>query len=126
MDYLSKLVDVEGFIKALPDSVAASEFPLDHYFVDGMCARAVHIPAGMVVVGKLHKKAHLSVLAQGTLRIFDGLDYKEITAPYVCIDKAGIKRIGYAITDCTFINIVRTDATNVADLENECVLTEAV
>lgn len=95
------------------------EMPVAHYQINGVYARALFIPAGVVLTGKIHNTESIGILAQGTLRICNGESYSEITAPHICIDKAGIKRIGYAVTDCTFITVHRTDKTDLTEIEEE-------
>ena len=95
------------------------EMPVAHYQIGGVYARALFIPQGVVLTGKIHNTESIGILAQGILRICNGESYSEITAPHICIDKAGIKRIGYAVTDCTFITVHRTDLTEIADIEEE-------
>lgn len=111
----------EDEISQLPDHT--TEFDVSHYQIDGVYVRSLFIPAGMVLTGKIHNHEHIAILAQGTIRVHNGEEYKEISAPYICIEKAGIKRIGYALTDCTFINVIRTDLTDIAEIENEAVST---
>lgn len=93
------------------------ELPVEHYQIEGVYARSLFIPAGMCAVGKIHNHEHIAILAQGTMRIFD----EEFTAPFICITPAGTKRAVYAVTDCTFINVIRTDLTEIADIEAEAV-----
>jgi len=37
----------------------------------------------------------------------------------VAYGKPGIKRLGYAETDCVFINVLSTDIQDIEELENE-------
>jgi len=37
------------------------------------------------------------------------------------VDLPGIKRAGYAVTDVTFINVIRTDLESLGDIEQEAV-----
>lgn len=95
------------------------EMPVEHFQIKGVYARSLFIPAGVVLTGKIHNTESLGILAQGTLRICNGESYSEITAPHIMVDKAGIKRIGYALTDCTFITVHRTDKTDLSEIEEE-------
>ena len=97
------------------------DLPVEHYNIKGVYARSLFIPAGTLLTGKIHNFESLGILAQGTLRITNGDTSVVVSAPYITIDKPGIKRLGYAETDCTFISIHRTDAETIADMENELV-----
>ena len=95
--------------------------PTSHYHIDGVYARSLFIPKGTLLTGKIHNFESIGVLAQGTLRITNGDSSVIVSAPYITVDKPGIKRLGYAETDCTFISVHRTDAKNLSDIEDELV-----
>ncbi|MGZ5053319.1 MAG: hypothetical protein ACXWAT_00090 [Methylobacter sp.] len=97
------------------------ELPVKHHHIQGVYVREMFIPAGTVLTGKIHNKENISILAQGTIRVTNGTDSMRITAPHVMVDQPGIKRLGYAETDVTFINVLRSDKTTVEELEKELV-----
>jgi hypothetical protein len=97
------------------------ELPISHYHIDGVYVRSMFIPAGTVLTGKIHNKENISILAQGTIRVTNGTDALTISAPYIMVDQPGIKRLGYAETDVTFINVLRSDKKTVPELEAELV-----
>lgn len=111
----SRLADLENALREMPNHV--TEMPVEHYQIEGVYCRSLFIPAGMCAVGKVHNHEHIAILAQGTMRLFD----EEFTAPYICITPAGTKRAVYAVTDCTFINVIRTDLTEITEIEAEAV-----
>ena len=92
-----------------------------HYQIKGVYARTMFVPAGMLVTGKIHNFESIGILAQGTMRITNGETSALVSAPYIAVDKPGIKRLGYAETDCTFISVHRTDAEEINDIEDELV-----
>ena len=55
------------------------------------------------------------------MRILTSEGAKIVEAPYVTVDKPGIKRLGVCETDCTFVSIHRTDAETIEDIEDELV-----
>ena len=95
------------------------ECPISHYQIEGVYCRSMFIPAGTVITGAIHNKENISILAQGTIRITNGTDSKLISAPYIMVDQPGIKRLGVSETDVTFINIWRTDTTDLDEIEKE-------
>jgi len=97
------------------------EMPVKHHFIDGVYLRELFIPAGTLLTGKIHNKENFSILASGTLRITNGTDSIIISAPHVMSDKPGIKRMGYAETDVVFINVIKTDLTDIDEIEKELV-----
>lgn len=98
------------------------ELALQHLFLPGVCVRSMFIPAGTLLAGKIHKHLHVAILAQGTIRLADDDNAFVVSAPYIAYGKAGIKRLGYAETDCTFINVLSTGLTDIDELEKEMVV----
>jgi len=108
-------------LKNIKLSFEESEMPVSHYHIDCVYVRSLFIPADTVLTGKIHNFESIAILAQGTIKIANGDDAYEITAPAVMVDKPGIKRIGYAVTDVTFITVHKTDKKEVPDIEEELV-----
>jgi Glu-tRNA(Gln) amidotransferase subunit E-like FAD-binding protein len=79
------------------------------------------IPAGTILTGKIHNFENIAILAQGTIRVSNGTDSYVLTAPHIMVDKPGVKRIGYAETDVTFITVHKTANTEIDDIEKELV-----
>lgn len=95
--------------------------PVTHYHIEGVYVRSMFIPAGTVLTGAIHNKENISILAQGSIRVTNGTESVLITAPHIMVDKPGIKRLGVSETDVTFINVLRTDLTDIDELEKELV-----
>jgi hypothetical protein len=95
--------------------------PVEHYQVDGVYVRSLFLPAGTLLTGKIHNFENIAILAQGTIRVSNGTDAYVLTAPHIMVDKPGVKRIGYAETDVTFITVHKTANTEIDDIEKELV-----
>jgi hypothetical protein len=95
--------------------------PITHYHIEGVYVRSMFIPAGTVITGAIHNKENISILAQGSIRVTNGTESVLISAPHIMVDKPGIKRLGVSETDVTFINVLRTDLTDIDELEKELV-----
>ena len=95
--------------------------PVTHYHIEGVYVRYMFIPAGTVLTGAIHNKENISILAQGSIRVTNGTESVLITAPHIMVDQPGIKRLGVSETDVTFINVLRTDLTDIDELEKELV-----
>jgi len=81
-----------------------------HYFHAGMYCRSVFRPAGVLVVGKVHKKEHFYVVASGTVAVTTDDGMQEITGPAVLLSRPGTKRAVLALTDATCLTFHVTDA----------------
>jgi len=97
----------------------ADELPVKHIVYGGMYARELFIPEGVVLTGKIHLEDHICILSEGDLSVMTDDGIKRIQAPYMFNAKAGIKKIGYAHTDCTFTTVHKTDLTDIEEIENK-------
>ncbi len=97
----------------------------EHFFAPGMYGRRLDIPAGSVVVGKVHRHDHLVMLMQGKAEIATP-DGQRVTVkgPSVWVSKAGTKRAIYTHTDCAFFTTHATDETDLAKIEEYVIVPE--
>jgi hypothetical protein len=98
------------------------ELPTDHFFADGMYARAVFRPAGAVIVGRVHKREHFYIILSGCVDVttVDGTLERHI-APKIIVSKPGTQRAVHAVTDSLCMTVHRTDKTELEDIEEELV-----
>lgn len=119
---MPEILALESWIKANVDQEALLETTeLNHYRIPGVYARELKLKAGTILTGKIHNFESLGILSQGRMRILTSEGAKIVEAPYVTVDKPGIKRLGVCETDCTFVSIHRTDAETIEDIEDELV-----
>ena len=96
-----------------------------HYFHGGMYCREVFRPAGVLVVGAVHKKEHFYLIVSGTVAITDGEgNVQEVTGPHLFQSKPGTKRAVYAVTDALCMTFHAIEATSVEEAEAELVEVE--
>lgn len=102
----------------LPQS---TEMITKHYVAGGMYCRSLWRPAGCLIVGKVHKKEHIYIVASGTVRVTTDSGMRDITGPEVVISAAGTKRAVLALTDALCITVHRTDETELEDIEMDLI-----
>jgi len=105
-----------GLKKHCPD--IAEELPLKHHLCNGVYARELFIPAGVVLTGKIHKTKHISIIMQGDISVMTEEGMKRIKAPAVIESEPGMKRAGFAHTDTIWITIHPTQLTDVKEIED--------
>ena len=95
-----------------------------HHFCEGMYARELFIPAGTVVVGKMHAKENFFVLMSGEVTVLTPSGVKRVKAPFMVVTKPGDKRIAYAHEDSVTFNFHpnENDETDVALLESKYIV----
>lgn len=91
--------------------------PVTHHHSDGIYAREMFIPAGTVIVGKVHKTRHLNILVQGEISIWTVHGKHRIKAPCTFESIGGMQKVGYAHTDVVYMTIHPTDETDQDKLE---------
>jgi len=97
------------------------EPPTKHYFHAGMYCREVWREAGVLVVGKVHKKEHFYLIVSGTVVITSDDGVERVTGPKLFMSKPGTKRAVLAETDALCMTFHVLDATTVEDAETELV-----
>ncbi len=95
-----------------------------HTFHAGMYCREVWRAAGVLVVGKVHKKEHFYLIVSGTVAITTDDGVQSITGPHLLCSKPGTKRAVYAETDALCMTFHVVNAKTVEDAESELVETD--
>jgi len=111
-------------VQALQDAMMEMpqyEPPTEHIFHGGMYCRQVWRPAGCTIVGRVHKKEHFYMIVSGTVCITTDDGVQTITGPMLLCSKPGTKRAVHALTDALCMTFHATDATDVAQVEEELV-----
>ncbi len=121
----TNLSDIRGSIDLLEQAMLAHPTHLDivpvHRFVPGLYAREITIPAGALVVGKIHRTEHINVLSKGDISVLTENGIERIQAPATIISKPGTKRVGYAHTEVVWTTFHATNETDLEKLEAELI-----
>lgn len=92
-----------------------------HRFAPGMYMRELTVPAGMLIVGKIHKHAHFLMVLSGLAEVVSEFGREVVEAGHISISPAGVKRAIVALEDTRFITIHvnKDDCEDVAVIEAE-------
>lgn len=96
-----KIFLAEAHMRELPQL----ELKVVHYFSNGVYARELHIPAGTILTGEIHKFENLNILSEGEISVSTEDGIKRVRAPFTVVSPPGTKRIAYAHTDCIWTTI---------------------
>lgn len=117
---------VANLVQAIRDEgigIPSDSFTVNHYFAPMQYAREMVIPAGVVVVGKIHRHAHVSVLSAGACTVFTaGEGIAELTAPCTFVSPEGAQRVIVAHTDVVWTTVHVTNKTDLAEIEREVIM----
>lgn len=106
------VVEMQEEMKQLPQVSLTT----NHYFSDGCYARELHIPAGVMLAGALHKTNHHWVLSKGKIFVKNGNEKIVYEAPHHGQTYCGDKRIIYAFEDSVFTTFHVTDSTDIDEI----------
>ena len=116
-----KVFAAEAFMKQQPQL----NLKVVHHFSEGVYARELHIPAGTILVGEIHKFRNLNILSQGSMQVSVDDDIVTVEAPFTVVSPAGTKRIAYALTDCIWTTIHGTTETDIDAIEKHFIAKSA-
>lgn len=113
-------------IQTLQDAMFAAggnvdNCPVRHIFAPGAYAREMTIPAGTVIIGKIHKHAHLNIISKGRGRVVTEFGPMEIEAPHTFVSEPGTKRVVHALEEMVWTTVHITDETDLAKIEDHVI-----
>ena len=109
----SDVIAFEDLIKKYPQI----ELKVYHHFSKGVYARELHIPAGVILTGEIHKFENLNILSQGKIQVLTQNGMEEVEAPFTVVSPAGTKRVARALTDCVWTTVHGTEETDLKIIE---------
>lgn len=92
-------------------------FETKHTFLDGMYVRELTIPKGTLLVGKVHKIPCVNLVTKGDISVMTETGSARVTAGFSVVSPAGIQKLGYAHEDTIFVNVFRTDETDLTKID---------
>ena len=105
--------------------VGPASCPVKHHFAPGAYGREMTLPAGMVVVGKIHKHAHINVISKGRVQVFTEQEgVLELAAPCTFVSSPGTKRVVHVLEETVWTTVHVTDKTDLAEIEREVIATD--
>lgn len=99
--------------------------PVRHTLCNGMYMRELFIPQGMVLAGKVHKVPCLNICASGDIEIASEHGLMRAGAGFTAVSPPLGQKLGYAYADTVWINVFRTDLTDLAAIEREIYMDDA-
>jgi hypothetical protein len=96
-----RIVALEHAMRARPEQFdpECKDFPVMHFTAPGMVARQMLIRKGLLIVGKIHKHAHLNHISYGHVRVETEHGSMEIKGPRTFTSEVGTKRAVVALED---------------------------
>jgi len=86
-------------------------------FGAAMYARELSLGKGAIIIGRIHKHPTVNVLLKGKLLVVSEGGRRTVEAPCTYISEPGIKKIGYVLEDCVWLNVIMTDVVGEENLD---------
>lgn len=109
-------IDLAEYERLKPDGYFQIEIKEKHHFSKGVYAREIFIPAGVTLVGEIHKFENLNILSEGEISVLTEEGIKRVKAPFTVVSPPGTKRIAYAHTNCVWTTIHGTDLKDINEI----------
>lgn len=99
----------------------------EHIFHAGWYERRLLVPAGMLIVGKIHKHSHPVGVIYGHAWIVSEFGRQEVKAGFLDVSPPGVKRVVLALEDTLFFTLHRNedDGRDLALIESAHIEREA-
>lgn len=110
----AKVFKLEQAMLAMPQL----DLKVVHHFSKGVYARELHIPAGVTLIGEIHKFENLNILSAGIMLVTTEEGMKEVSAPFTVVSPPGTKRAAHTLTHCVWTTIHGTEETNIDLIKN--------
>lgn len=91
--------------------------PFQQEFGGCVYGRQIFLPKGSLVVGKIHRHAHLNIIMQGRVTVSTEFGQKSFEAPCSFVSEVGLKRAVYSEEDTIWMTVHLTKFTSEQDLD---------
>jgi hypothetical protein len=122
-NFRKKVTALEQEILKIPGTIIGNQpdCPLKHSFGYGLYVREIFMPAGKLVISKIHKRDHPYFILKGKVTIVTEDGPMLVIAPFYSMTKAGTKRALYVHEDCIWVTVHKTDETDIDKIEDEII-----
>lgn len=97
---------------------------VESLFADGVYGRKLVIPAGILLMGKLQRKANITVQLYGDIEVTTDSGPKRMVGQHVFRAPAMTKRIGWTHAETAWITFHATEETDMALVEADLIVPE--
>ena len=112
-EYKEWICGIECSIMAAEGSVdrhtCGETFKLENTFTPGLYTRQIFMPAGSLVVSRIHLFEHPFIVSRGVVSVYDGEEIVTMTAPFQGVTNPGTKRVLYVHEDTIWTTFHVTD-----------------
>lgn len=118
-DVEKRMCEIGGYDRHTEDSPCGTK----HTFTPGLYTREIFMPAGSLIVSRIHMFEHPFVISQGKVSVYDGKEVVTLTAPFQGVTSPGTKRLLYVHEDTTWTTFHVTDKSTFEEIDQNGVIT---
>lgn len=111
---IDKIKELENFTATLPQN----NIPIDQFIHDGVYARTIVVPAGVLITGALMRIPTI-VIVSGHSLVYTGHKFIELKGYHVMAAPAPRKQIFVALMETSITMLFKTAAKDVKEAEKE-------
>ena len=112
---MASIFSLETELLKLPQA----DITIEHYHAKGLYGRKMCVPKNVTLTGAIHKSEHFCMLLQGEVSVASNGEIIRMRAPYMFVSQPGTKRAIHAFEDSIWLNVHKTDETDLDKIENE-------
>lgn len=100
------------------------EIAVEHVFSEGVYTRIMSVPAGVIIVGEIHRHETTNMMLEGELMIYAGDNEPPAVfrAGEVFVSPPGCRKIGLATAPTRIANVHPTTLKDLAAIEKEFIV----
>lgn len=115
----ASIMALQGYLCSLDG--AQFDCPVVHHLSPGAYAREMTIPSGVLIIGKIHRHAHINVISKGRVRVVTEAGAETFEAPHTFVSEQGAKRVVFAETETVWTTVHVTDETDLDKIETSVI-----
>jgi hypothetical protein len=120
------IVDIENRMMSHSQALSRHDdgpIKLKHIFTPGLYTRQIFMPAGSLVMSRIHMWEHPFIISQGRVSVYDGAEIVTLTAPHQGITQAGTKRLLFVHEDTIWTTFHVTNKETLEEIDENGVVT---
>ena len=118
---MTNIFELEQNMSSLPNELQSIP-PVSHCFAPGAYARTMLIPAGTLIVGKIHRHEHLNIISYGDVSVATYEGPERLFGFNIFKSAPNVKRAVYANEDTMWTTIHPTNETDLEKIEDDVII----
>lgn len=125
LNYRANVTELHNTFMSVEGALVGKELnkvnPLTHTFADGLYIREINMPAGQLMITKIHKVEHPAFVLKGKVSVLTESGVEVVEGPCYFITKPGTKRVIYTHEDTTWVTVHSTDKKTPQEVEEDVI-----